>query len=235
MNKSGMSKTIWITRTLPGAHESAAAFEQAGFKTVTAPLLTVENKAAAQAVPENAVLVFTSQNGVRAFCEAHSDIWETLRDCPVMTVGDATAALAKEMGFKNVRSAGGVSDDIAPLISRKPDKEALYIHISGQHVRGAAVQDIIDLGLNAERRIYYGSSAVQALPDIDIDKIDVAVFFSPMAAQTLARLSPAVAHMSALSISGAADEALGTLVFKERYIAKAPTLESLIAALRAAR
>lgn len=230
-----MNKTIWITRTLPSGHESAAAFEQAGFKTVTAPLLTVENRAVDQAVPENAILIFTSQNGVRAFCEAHSDLREIRRDCPVITVGDATAALAKEMGFKNVRSAGGVSDDIAPLISRALDKDALYIHISGRHVRGAVTQEIRGLGLRAQRRIYYGSSAVQTLPDIDIDKIDVAVFFSPMAAQTLARLAPGTAHMSALSISGAADEALGMLVFKERYIAKAPTLESLIAALRAAR
>ena len=225
-----MNKTLWITRTLPSAHDSANAFEQAGFKTVTAPLLTAENKNVSDPVPENAVLIFTSQNGVRAFCEA-----EARRNCPVIAVGDATAALAKAMGFVTVSSAGVTSEDIAPMIARAPDKDAHYIHISGEHVRGAVTQDIIDLDLKAERRIYYGSSTVLTLPDIDLGKIDVAVFFSPMAARALARLAPCTAQMSALSISGAVDAALGTLVFKDRYIAKAPTLESMIAALNEAR
>lgn len=225
-----MSKTVWITRTQPSANESAKTFEQAGYKPVIAPLLNVEPRAVGKTVPDNAVLVFTSQNGVRAFCNS-----EMCRDLPVITVGDATAALARELGFLNVRSAGGTSDDIAPLIADGPDKTAIYIHISGTHIRGAVSEDLRARGFKAERRIYYGSSTVQTLPDIDIDKIDVAVFFSPMAAETLARLAPRTANMSALSISAAADTALGALVFKDRYIAKAPTLESMIAALNEAR
>ena len=225
-----MSKTVWITRTLPRANESAKAFERAGYKTVIAPLLTVENKTDPARVPDNSVLVFTSQNGLSAFCEA-----ETRRDLKVIAVGDATAALAAEMGFANIQSAGGTSEDIAPLIARAPDKDAIYLHISGHHVRGAVTQDILDLNLKAERRIYYGSSAVQTLPDIDLATIDIAVFFSPMAAEALAYLAADTACMSALSISGATDAALDPLVFKERHIAKTPTQESLIAALNAAR
>lgn len=223
-------KTVWITRTQPSANESAKAFEIAGYEAVVAPLLTVKTKAVEDAVPDNAALIFTSQNGVRAFCES-----ENRRDLPVVTVGDATAKLALNMGFSDVRSAGGTSEDIAALINNAPDGTARYLHISGQHVRGAVSEDLRAMGLTAERRIYYGSSPVQALPDIDIETIDMAIFFSPLAAETLARLAPRAPHMSALSISAATDAALGTLGFRARYIAKAPTLEGLIAALEAAR
>lgn len=220
-------KTVWITRTQPSADETAQAIFNAGFNVIIAPLLTVENLLTEAKIPNEAVLLFTSQNGVRAFCNSHNR-----RDFSVITVGDATAKLACELGFNDVRSAGGTSGDIAPLISRSSNTDVLYLHISGNHVRGSAAEDIRALGLRAERRIYYRSAPVQALPDIDVAKIDIAALFSPLAAQTLAALSPETRHMQAVSISRATDSALGTLEFHNRRAAKAPTLESLIAALK---
>ena len=218
-------KTVWITRTQPSAGESGRAFQAAGYDTITAPLLTLEHIKILKPVPKNAVLIFTSQNGVRAFCDS-----ETSRNYPVVTVGDATAALARELGFLNVSSAAGTSDDIAPLIARAPDKDARYLHISGNHVRGTVSKDLDAMGLLAERRIYYRSAPVQALPNITLKDADIAAIFSPLAAQTLTGLCPDMAHISAVSISETADAALGSLAFKSRHIARAPTLESMIAA-----
>ncbi len=220
------SQTVWITRTQPSASQTAAAFKRAGFGVITAPLLTVEPETHIAPLPERAVLIFTSQNGVRAFCSSHA-----ARNYPVVTVGDATAELARRLGFSNTRSAGGTSDDIAPLIAQSPDKQAQYLHISGNHVRGAVSQDLAAMGLKSERCIYYRSAPVQAMPDINLSEVDIAAFFSPLAAQTLALLSPQTCHLKAVSISAATDDALGTLKFKERRIARAPTLKSLIAAL----
>jgi len=224
-------QTVWITRTQPSAQQTADAFERAGFRTLIAPLLTVEYETNREAIPDKSVLIFTSQNGVRAFCAGQS-----CRDYPVFTVGDATAQLARQMGFSVVRSAGGTSDDIAPLIAQSALKQAQYLHmpylhISGRHVRGTVSQDLRAAGFKAERRIYYRSASVQVMPDIDVTKADIAAFFSPLAAQTLALLSPQIRHLKAASISAATDEALGTLEFKQRCIARAPTVKSLIAAL----
>lgn len=218
-------KIVWITRTQPSASAAALAFERAGFNTIIAPLLTVEHVKTASPVPDNSVLIFTSQNGVRAFCDM-----EARRDLPVVTVGDATGQLAQDMGFANVRSAGGTSEDITPLIKSAPDKDALYVHISGNHVRGRVWQDLTQLGLSAERRIYYRSAPVQGLPDIEFKDIDIVALFSPMAAITLLALTPCISHLKAVSISAATDAALGDLPLKNRIIASSPDLESLIAA-----
>lgn len=219
-------KTVWITRTQPSAAATAQVIERAGFQPLIAPLLTVEILDVPAITAKNTALIFTAQNGVRAFCEN-----ETRRDFSVVTVGDATAQLAVDSGFTNVKSAGGTSRDIAPLIAASCDKAAHYLHISGKHVRGTVLKDLQDLGLSAKRRIYYRSAPVQALPDIDLAKVDIAAFFSPLAAQTLAALGPNIKGLKAVSISAATDEALGALEFTARHIAKTPTLTGLIAAL----
>ena len=232
MNKT-LQKTVWITRTAPNAGQSAKAFERAGYAVIAAPLLTTETLKVDAPIPSNAILIFTSQNGVRAFCES-----EPQRSFSVIAVGNATAALARAQGFTDVISADGTSEDIAPLIARAPNKQAHYLHISGNHVRGTVTQDLTVMGLRSERRIYYRSAPVKALPDIKFEDIDIAVFFSPLAAKTLASLMPdtgggQTANMQAACISAATNVALGALTFSGRCIARAPTLDSLIAALAA--
>lgn len=232
---------VWITRSQPSAEETAAALQAAGFTAIAAPLLKVTPLKTPKALPpinseqshekseQNLGLIFTSQNGVRAFCAAH-----TARGYPVYAVGDATAALALKMEFTQVSSAGGSADDIAPLIARLPNVPAKFLHISGQHVRGSVSADVQALGFSCERRIYYRSAAVDALPDIDIAQMDAAVLMSPLAARTLAQLSPDTSKLALVSLSPAVDAALGVLPCKNRAIAERPTLQSLIAALRCA-
>ena len=224
MNKT-CQKTVWITRTLPSATDSAAAFEAAGFESVVAPLLTVETIKVEAPLPQKSFLIFTSQNGVRAFCEQHK-----CRDFDVVTVGDATAQLARDMGFSQVSSANGTSDDIAPLIAQAPNADAIYLHISGQHVRGTVSENVAALGLRVERRIYYRSQPVSELPDINLTDIDIAVLFSPLAAKTYAQLMPRGSDIKCLSISPATHDALGAFKDDSALVAQAPTLESLIAA-----
>jgi uroporphyrinogen-III synthase len=221
-------KTVWITRTLPSARDSALAFQNAGFTAIAEPLLRLSPVSNKEEVPPDSVLVFTAQNGVRAFAQVHKR-----RDYPVICVGGATAALAKRLGFEDVSSAGGTSDDIAPLIARRPRHGKTYLHISGEHVRGQVSEDIQELGLRAKRLIYYCSAPVPQMPKIDLAGLDLVTFFSPLAAKTLAGFAVDVAHISAISLSSAVDRALTGLDFKSRHIAAAPTLESLIAAARA--
>lgn len=221
-------KTVWITRTLPSALESGAVFKRAGFLPVIAPLLKVIAVPAHSDIAQDCVLVFTAQNGVRAFAAAHER-----RGNAVICVGDATAALARELGFTNVTSAKGTARDIAPLIARAPQADKIYLHISGEHVRGQVCADIEGLGLRARRLKYYRSEPAGLAGNVDLPRMDFAALFSPLAAKTLAGLKLDMSHISAVSLSPAVDAELDGMTLKSRFIAAAPTLESLIAAARA--
>ncbi len=228
-----MSKTVWISRTDVTAEGSAKAFETAGFNTVCAPLIIVRPVAAPALPIRDAVLIFTSQNGVRAFCKATDK-----RDWPVVTVGDATAEYARALGFATVYSASGTSADIAPLIARalkdgRLERGARFIHICNPTPRGTVAADLLAQGLSASRAVYYHSEAAEELPKLDWDTIDVIALFSPRAAQILVGFAPEIRDVTTLSISAATDTALDGLSPKARLIAAAPTVESMIAALRA--
>ncbi|MBC6412535.1 MAG: uroporphyrinogen-III synthase, partial [Hyphomonadaceae bacterium] len=211
--------TVWITRTLPGAEKSATAFQQAGFRTVVAPLLKIGRPAILPRMPEDdAVLIFTSGNGVDAFCNLTQD-----RHWPVVTVGDATAQRAGSEAFRTVHSAAGDWADVVKSIRFlfKPDQFPIR-HIGGQHVRGRIVETLAKAGYDARLDICYRSWPVHDLPELDWVTITHIALYSPMAAHTLAEFSPNVLKMTSVSISPATDAALEKLEFADRLVAMTP-------------
>lgn len=218
--------TVWITRTQPGANDSAQAFQGAGLEPVIASLLEISAPDQAPAMPpDNAVLIFTSQNGVHAFAAMTDE-----RHWSVITVGDATQAAAQRAGFECVRSAGGTSDDVVDLILKTPDETASYLHCAGRHVRGQITERLTEAGFKAERHLYYNSSPVKILPSVDLSGIDIIALYSPLAAKTLGNLLPDGGMQAVISISSATDQALNCWS-GPRYVARVPTQEAMIAAL----
>ena len=99
----GAAPVVWITRALPGALATADRLAALGFTPVVEPL--IETRPLAATAPDlspYAALAFTSATGVRAFAALYAG-----RALPVFAVGDATAAAARQAGFRQVRSAGG--------------------------------------------------------------------------------------------------------------------------------
>ena len=97
---------IWITRAQPEAEATAGRIRALRHEPVVAPVLEVRPSLDAPALEGVGALAFTSRNGVRAFVALTPE-----RDLQVFTVGDATAAAAREAGFTDVASASG---DAAP-------------------------------------------------------------------------------------------------------------------------
>ncbi len=224
--------TLWITRSVPAAFKSAEQWALSGCAAAVAPLLKISPPAHMPPLPEkNAVLIFTSGNGIEAF--------KTLtdkRDWPVITVGDETARLAREAGFKQVSSAKGTSEDVTRLIQDKLPQDKLsktsaFIHCAGQAVRGAIVEDLSCAGYTARRDIYYQSTPVDALPKIDLGRLNYIALYSPLAAQTLASFKPDLSYTTTLSISAAADAALDGLNVQSRLIAARPNETAMLALL----
>jgi len=223
-----MSKpTLWITRSLPAAYKSAEQWALAGCAAAVAPLLKITPPEAMPALPEkDAVLIFTSGNGIEAFKMLTDD-----RQWSVVTVGDETARLAKLAGFKKVSSAKGTSEDVTRLILGKLPKTYSFIHCAGQNIRGTIIEDLACAGYTARHDIYYQSLPVETLPKIDLGHLDYLALYSPMAAHILASFRPDLYNVTTLSISAATDAYLDGLNIKSRLIAEQPDEAAMVALL----
>ena len=111
--------SVLLTRPERDSREIAAELAAHGVASVIWPLTRIERVARRVSLPDEAeALLFTSGNGVRAFAEACAR-----RDLPALCVGARTAALAREAGFVDVRSAEGDATALTRLAAghfRKP-------------------------------------------------------------------------------------------------------------------
>lgn len=228
-----------ITRPKADAVALEHALHDRGIDTLAEPMLTIEPvPGAAIDLAGAQALLFTSSNGVRAFA-ALSD----RRDIPAFAVGDATARTCRELGFAEVRSAGGDVDDLAALARRgcRPDGGRL-VHVAGSVSVGdlggalrAAGFDVTRAAVYRARPAAAPSAALrQALGD---GSIDFVLFFSPRTASTFvslvraAGLDGACGAIDALCLSPAVAARAGEIRWRRIAVAAAPTQAALLAAL----
>jgi uroporphyrinogen-III synthase len=226
-----------LTRPRAEAEKLAALLARHGIGSIVEPLIEIAGRQAA--LPDLAdvrALLCTSANGVRALARASAE-----RGVPIFAVGDATAAEARELGFRRIESAGGNVDDLARLICQhlRPAGGRL-LHVAGSEIAGDLAAALGAKEFRVERAVLYEARAASALTPatarlIEGGQIDLALFFSPRTAAIFARLvkdagiGGGLASTVAISISPAADAALGDLPFREHVIAAAPTQAALLA------
>ncbi|MEQ1888918.1 MAG: uroporphyrinogen-III synthase [Alphaproteobacteria bacterium] len=180
-------------------------------------------------------LLFSSANGVRAF----SDI-SLNRRVPVFTVGEASAAIAREMGFRKVFAGGGDVAALAQLVagSLKPE-EGILMHISGTVV-ARELKDLLQRdGFNVFRVRLYESEPATRLSDPTIThfrsgELDGVLFYSPRTAQIFAdlvienRLTEACRRIRALCLSEAVAEVADKLPWRAIKVAGEPTQSAML-------
>ncbi|HTZ36747.1 MAG TPA: uroporphyrinogen-III synthase [Stellaceae bacterium] len=226
-----------LTRPRREAEALAALLARRGIAAVVEPMIEIVERAdAAVALAGVQALLCTSANGVRALARASVE-----RRLPLLAVGDATARAARAAGFADVASAGGDVADLAALAARRLRPEAgRLVHVAGSDRAGDLAGALERAGFAVERAVLYEARAATALSPavarlIAQREIDLALFFSPRTAAVFARLAAAagiaggLAATTALSISAAADAALGALPFRDRAIAGSPTQAALLA------
>src|SRR5215813_12527695 len=107
---------LLITRPEPDATRLKARLEELGLEATIDPLVNITfNKADEIELSEAQALIATSRNGLRALA-ARSEVLEIARKLPAFTVGDATAADARALGFEVVLAGAGTSHDLVPQI-----------------------------------------------------------------------------------------------------------------------
>lgn len=230
-----------VTRPRQDAAELAAALTARGIEAVIEPLIEiyVRTDPTPDLTGAQAVLC-TSANGVRALARLSGE-----RSLPLLAVGDATAARARTEDFAAVESTGGNVEDLARLARARLRPEAgRLVHVAGSEIAGDLAGELRAAGFEVERLVLYEARPSAALTPptaqaLASGLIDVALFFSPRTAATFIRLADraglidALQNMAAVSISAAADAALGGTRFRERRLAAAPNQPALLAALDA--
>jgi len=213
---------LWLTRTLPSALESAKVWDAAGFSPLIEPLLEISS-VAHDLLPKDAVLIFTSKNGVdHAVCAGQRAI----------CVGDATAEKARAAGFKDVVSVDGTSADVTAWIKAHLKTTETIFHVSGWHVRGRITEDLKTLGYSAQRVKVYRSVPRPIWPDAPYSYV---ALYSPLAAQVFAQqaMSRDISELTAVCISQATADELSDLKLKSTLIAHRPREDELIMSIKA--
>lgn len=231
-----------VTRPREEAAALAAALAARGVAALIEPLMQIHFR---DLVPDLAgvqAVLCTSANGVRALARSTAD-----RVIPLFAVGDATAARARAEGFIDVASAAGDVADLAGLaIARLRPQNGRLVHISGSAVAGDLVGELSKYGFTVGRCVLYEASPVSELSAaathaFEAGDIDFALFFSPRTAAIFAHVAEAggiaqkCAVVTALSISLAADKALGPLPWRRQLVAERPDQPALLELLDRAR
>lgn len=171
-------------------------------------------------IPEGTALIFTSENGVRAY-QAGGGSPGVAAYC----VGDRTARAATAAGLRAV-SAGGAAGDLVDLI-RTHDPGGPLLHLHGRQVRGDIARHLTDAGLNATGHVVYDQRALplsdDAIRALMGPRRVIVPLFSPRSATLFAQALPAGSRPDPVCISAATKAALPDALQRGVPVAETPT------------
>ena len=230
--------TLLFTRPRDQVEEFARALDAAApgkFHWLAAPLMRIEAAPVDVDLTGVGALAFTSANGVRQYAAK-----TTNRSLPAFCVGDMTAEAARAAGFC-AQSADGDVNALAEMIAREhaPDDGAV-LHVRGRHAAGDLTQALLAAGLDARPAEIYDQTpcalTVEANDALRGGEIDAVAFFSPRTADLFAKSATSDWRLdgtSAVSLSPAADAALGDMAFGSRLEAREPTRAAMVSLISA--
>lgn len=237
---------VLVTRPRPDAERFAERLAAQGHEVLIEPLFEIVNLEDATAqidLSDIQALLFTSANGVRAFCSAFAPRLPQDLDLRVFAVGDASARTAEECGFRAIESADGDVVDLTALVTRRldPTQGGLF-HAAGSKVAGDLKGGLEAAGFRFRRVVLYETCALQALSaetqgQFRSGEIDAVTFFSPRTAKSFVRLIAAAGlgdyleATIAVCLSAAVKEELEPLRWNSVLVAARPTQADVLVLL----
>ena len=110
---------VVVTRPAAETTELAALLRRLGHEPIVCPLLDIRRVPAQLDLAGVQALVFTSGAGIRAVADLTPE-----RGIPLITVGDASAEIARTLGFRAVTSAAGDGAALAEMVRTRLDPSA---------------------------------------------------------------------------------------------------------------
>ncbi|MBA8666652.1 uroporphyrinogen-III synthase [Holosporaceae bacterium 'Namur'] len=220
---------ILITRPKAQARLIKLKLKNMGYKVICYPQLKIEFNINIT-LPEVDLyngLIITSQNTAQAIKD-----YVQLKDINAHVVGEKTAKVLRNYGFKNIVS---ISNDYIELISKIKEElpylsKLLYLH--GDHVAGDIKRKLMQYHI-IDNLIVYKSVEIPMSKKILCflrNKISMVLFYSPRTAALFAKNTIALnfLNISAICISQNTADELSSLNFKEVKIAKLPNEDSML-------
>jgi uroporphyrinogen-III synthase len=236
-----MKRTVLITRPEEDALPLAETLRARDLRVLIEPMLRIKPvRDVAVDLEGVQALMFSSSNGVRAFAALNKS-----RDLPVFTTGEASARVARNLGFKNVEGADGDVNGLVRLVRHrlKPGDGALF-HGAGSVVAGDLATQLGKLGYTLRREVIY--EAVQAdelspqlLQKFEAGEIDIVLLFSPRTVETFLTLlkassadrpalADALSKVTALCMSRAVADAARQATWRDIEVAERPELNAML-------
>lgn len=236
---------LLVTRAEKDSNALATLLTARGHEVLSAPLFSIRYSGDA-VIPsrEYQALLVTSANGVEALRRVLLKTGSQdsfLR--PVLAVGDASGAAARDAGFHHVSNAEGDVTSLAALVRQKlSPRDGPLLHAAASIVAGDLKGDLEQAGFDVDRVTLYEAVAETQLPDplaaaLRDRKIDGALFYSPRSARIFADLVMAEGLQSCLDgvvaycLSQAVASSLAALPFGTFRIASRPSQAELLALL----
>jgi uroporphyrinogen-III synthase len=212
-----VSRRVLILRPEPGASATARRAAELGMEPLVAPLFEIVSLPSPPlaAAAYDAVLL-TSANAAR-----HGGA--SLLSLPCYAVGEATAAAARDAGYRDIHT--GPADGAAAAAAMAADGVRRALHPCGRdHVPVTAA------GVAIERRIVYAAEPATSLPfaaRTAIDEGALVLIHSPRAARIFAALVADRERIRIAAISAAAADAAGA-GWAGKAVAARPRDEALL-------
>lgn len=226
---------VLVTRPEPGAAETEAALRALGYRPILAPLMTIVSVSGPplDLTGYDAVAV-TSANGLRELAMRSAE-----RALPLYAVGERTAALARDIGFREVHAAGGDVSSLSRLLSGRGGR---VLHVAGEDVAGElSPADVVVTRIIAYRAVPVADLPEPVVTALRDGQVAYVALFSPRTASVFVRLaqkaglSAPVCGLTALCISAAVARAAQGFGFSETRVAAQPDAASLLALLPAVK
>jgi uroporphyrinogen-III synthase len=223
---------ILVTRSEPGASETAAKLTSLGYAPIIEPLFEIVPIDVT--LPEFDALAFTSANGVRRLANL-----SPRRDVPVFCVGARTAEAAREAGFATVTSADGDVTALGDLILARLPPGARLLHAGNAESRGDLSGRLTTHGIAAGFVALFRAEPVAA-PGPELARhlagdraFEFALIHSPRAGVILSDMIRAAASPCSISIAAISEPAAAPLagLVQQVAIAAAPTEDALLSSL----
>jgi len=228
---------VLITRPTEDAAPLASKLTEAGIESSTEALLDIVylNEPLPDLGSVQGLLI-TSANGIRAFARLNSE-----RNVSVWAVGDASARMARGLGFADVHSASGNVDALVRLVGEEVDAAAGdLLHIAGTEVAGDLGGQLERAGYAYKRCVLYeariaGGFSDTVLAQFITGSFDGVMLYSPRTAETFAKLTAnaglddTLGNVTAFCLSMAVGQKIKDLHWKRIVVAKTPDEASLIA------
>src|SRR4051812_34975977 len=229
-----------ITRPLEDAKPLAELLAGRGVECTVEPLLEIAPHPEATIDLDGVqALLFTSANGVRAFAAKSAR-----RDLKVLTVGDGSATVAREVGFSDVTAAGGDVDALAALVIHELDPKAgPLFHGAASALAGDLQGKLEAAGFSLRRVVLYEAKTAAALTpetrmNLALGGVDMVLLFSPRTARTFAELwttadKPSLGKTTALCLSAAVAREIADLGWQRIETAASPDQPAMLALVEA--